>query len=91
MGAGGGGCGRTRSGVAREVDRVGSGCAVLWSLKQGIEQLGSVSRRVEGRGGGDGLWERAGWTLVFLRFGGADAAEGVGHAFYRRSRLRAYW
>lgn len=48
MGAGGGGCGRMTSGVACEVDGVGSGCVVLCSLKQGIEQLGCVSIGVEG-------------------------------------------
>jgi hypothetical protein len=47
MGAGGGGCGRTSSGAACEVDVVGSGCVVLWSLKQGIEQLVGISRGVE--------------------------------------------
>lgn len=70
----------------------GSGWVVLWSLKQGIEQLegdissvGRVERGREGKrgeergGGGDELWKRAGWTFVFLRFGVTDAAEGVGH------------
>jgi hypothetical protein len=41
-----GGCGRVMGVSVCGVVAVGSGCVVLWSLKQGSEQLGEVSRGV---------------------------------------------
>jgi hypothetical protein len=38
-----GGCGRDSGVSVCGVGAVGSGCVVLWSLKQGSEQLGGVS------------------------------------------------
>jgi hypothetical protein len=62
------------------VDAVGLGCVVLWSLKQGSEQLLAV-RLVSFAfiGGEDVLWQCACWTFVLLWLGVADAAERVGH------------
>jgi hypothetical protein len=63
------------------VDAVGSGCVVLWSLKQGNEQLEGVSMVLGRLEVCDILWERAGWAFVFLWLGVAYAAEGGGHGY----------
>jgi hypothetical protein len=56
-----------------------SGWVVLWSLKQGIEQLWDLVEYVRAERSRDGLGESADGTFVFFGLGVADAAEGVCH------------